>query len=457
MITMIPIGRLEPHPDNPRKDLGDLSELVASIKSSGLLQNLTVVPSPADPEKYRIIIGHRRHAACLQAGDIHELPCVISEMPYAEQIATMLAENIQRNALTLAEQVGGVQMMLDLGESVNDIASKSGMSKANVRSRAAVAKLPLDKVRLAADNGITLFDLLEVSKLESEDAREKVLGSVGSANFRNRLEYAKDEQERQKFIARIMPGIQEAFPGITEWPEHENVYNGQWSEIWRHSQYPQEAPSAFPTFDPKSKYRVHNSTSIIRIYTKTKQVNDREKEERMRNAWLKDRKEAAAEMNERCFNLRADFVRRFKLSDKSQLTRLLDNFMSIVTDWKEFTSGVGHYRSGWRCSLVRDMLAIPYEPDRNKRESFSNELDRRGVSFTSFLLAWALCGGVVRPVEKREGWCNTYNATWNSCEELDDAYALLCDLGYQMSDFEKSLQNSTHEFFNETYESASKE
>ena len=32
-----------PHPDNPRKNLGDLSELVDSIKENGIFQNLTVV------------------------------------------------------------------------------------------------------------------------------------------------------------------------------------------------------------------------------------------------------------------------------------------------------------------------------------------------------------------------------------------------------------------------------
>lgn len=43
-ITYIPIRQLHPHPDNPRKELGDLSELAASIKENGVYQNLTVIP-----------------------------------------------------------------------------------------------------------------------------------------------------------------------------------------------------------------------------------------------------------------------------------------------------------------------------------------------------------------------------------------------------------------------------
>ncbi|MBO6269431.1 MAG: ParB N-terminal domain-containing protein [Clostridium sp.] len=72
---MLPIENLLPHPLNPRKDLGDLTELADSIRAQGVLQNLTVVPEPLEgPDKYRILIGHRRHAAAKLAG-LTELPC----------------------------------------------------------------------------------------------------------------------------------------------------------------------------------------------------------------------------------------------------------------------------------------------------------------------------------------------------------------------------------------------
>ena len=95
-VTMIPVAQLHPHPDNPRKDLGDITELTASIKANGVLQNLTVVPRAnpdvnyeelcrqyyADPTEenrtklnqfrntdgYIVIIGHRRLAAAKAAG-----------------------------------------------------------------------------------------------------------------------------------------------------------------------------------------------------------------------------------------------------------------------------------------------------------------------------------------------------------------------------------------------------
>lgn len=48
-IRNIPIDQLHPHPQNPRKNLGDLSELRDSIKASGIYQNLTVVPGTLSP------------------------------------------------------------------------------------------------------------------------------------------------------------------------------------------------------------------------------------------------------------------------------------------------------------------------------------------------------------------------------------------------------------------------
>ena len=44
-IVIIPVKLLHHHHANPRgQNYGDLSELTASIKANGILQNLTVVP-----------------------------------------------------------------------------------------------------------------------------------------------------------------------------------------------------------------------------------------------------------------------------------------------------------------------------------------------------------------------------------------------------------------------------
>ena len=47
-IIMLPVTELYPHPDNPRRELGDLTELENSICERGVLQNLTVTPREGD-------------------------------------------------------------------------------------------------------------------------------------------------------------------------------------------------------------------------------------------------------------------------------------------------------------------------------------------------------------------------------------------------------------------------
>lgn len=113
------------------------------------------------------------------------------------------------------------------------------------------------------------------------------------------------------------------------------------------------------------------------------------------------------------------------------------------------TGNYGYYRGGWDALIMRDMLAIPLEPDRDKEETFEHELHRRGVSTQAFILAWALSGGIVPAVRKDDGYCNTYNGQWKPNEELDAAYRLLESLGYVMSDLEKGLQKGTDMFFTE--------
>ena len=143
-IHMIPVRRLIHHPENPRKDLGDLTELAESIRKNGIMQNLTVVPDmldgTIDTGRYRVVIGNRRMEAAKLAG-LEELPCVVSDMDHRTQIATMLEENMQRADLTVYEQAQGFQMMMDLGFKPEEISEKTGFSETTVGRRLKMAQL----------------------------------------------------------------------------------------------------------------------------------------------------------------------------------------------------------------------------------------------------------------------------------------------------------------------------
>lgn len=202
-IVMISIERLHQHPKNPRKNIGDVSELTESIKKSGILQNLTVVPwvselSGASEEgQYTVVIGHRRLAAAKKAG-LKELPCAIKEMTPAEQLATMLAENVQRNDLSPIEQAEGIQMMFDIGETVSDVVQKTGLSESTVRRRTKLLELDRDKLRATEGRGATIADYEKLNQIDDIKERNRVLESIGTNNFSMNLKSALDNQKKEK-------------------------------------------------------------------------------------------------------------------------------------------------------------------------------------------------------------------------------------------------------------------
>lgn len=183
-------SQLEPHPDNPRKDLGDLEELRESIREHGIMQNLTVIPTDDTLEHFRILIGHRRFAA--SEGILTELPCVIAEgLSDREQVGIMLCENIQRSDLTYIEQARGFQMMLDLGDTVETIADKTGFSEKTIKARLEINKLDEETLGEASERfQLSIADFMKLSKIKDVEKRNEILESVDSSKD---LAYEVDE------------------------------------------------------------------------------------------------------------------------------------------------------------------------------------------------------------------------------------------------------------------------
>lgn len=217
-IYELPISQLIPHPDNPRKDLGDLEELSESIRTNGIRQNLTVVAAervegvtiPEDGEPhYVVVIGHRRLAAAKLAG-LSTVPCAVEIMDRKEQLSTMLLENMQRSDLTVYEQAWGFQQMSLLGCSVEEISTKSGFSKSTVRRRLKMAELDQKTLKeVSTGRQLTLDDFDRLAEIEDITARNEVLKSIGTSNFNQDLEKARVAQAVAKKMPELMAWLKE--------------------------------------------------------------------------------------------------------------------------------------------------------------------------------------------------------------------------------------------------------
>lgn len=246
-LVNIDVKRLFPHPDNPRKDVGDVTELSESLKKNGVMQNLTVIPISAlteEPENqpeadkislssdFHVLIGHRRLAGGKLA-ELETMPCVIvSNLSRKEQIGIMLEENMQRSDLTILEQAQGFQMMLDLGETEDSIAEKTGFSKRTVKRRLNIAKLDQTELKKRQDDGsfqLSLTDLYELEKVESVEKRNEILRNArDSRDIAWRAQNAVKEAERTKRCKQITKTLKKL--GFEAAPE--NAKNEQYGDKW---------------------------------------------------------------------------------------------------------------------------------------------------------------------------------------------------------------------------------
>lgn len=217
-VRMIPVDLIDPHPDNPRKHLGDLDDLAASIKANGLLSPLSVVPYGT---RYRVIAGHRRLAALKQAG-LTQAPAFVLDLTPLQQLEAMITENTQREQLTVLEEADAIQGMLQLGATIPQAAEQLGRSQTYIRERRRIARIG-DKVRESRGDfaQLSFTELQAIAEFDGDlEAQEELAGAAGSSNFAWRLDRCRDRRERRKWVgeARDAVGVLglEQLPGDVE-------------------------------------------------------------------------------------------------------------------------------------------------------------------------------------------------------------------------------------------------
>lgn len=200
---MVPLSTVEPDPDQPRKAMGRLDDLVSSIRDKGVLEPILVRPLPPDAENsFRIISGERRYRAAQEAG-LYEIPVVVLEVSEEEALEIALVENLQRKDLTPFEEAEGYQALADRYDYTHEqIAEAVGKSRTVVTESLALLAMP-PKVREAVKAlGVTTKSvLLEVLKAESEEEMLQLLEQVANQGL-NRDDLRKRMRKTKKSDGR---------------------------------------------------------------------------------------------------------------------------------------------------------------------------------------------------------------------------------------------------------------
>lgn len=109
-------------------DKESLSQLADSIKTHGLLQPILVRNAVDDEtQPYVIVAGRRRLAASKLAG-LHDVPAIVTATDEAKAYELEIAENIQREQMTLGDTARAVRTLMlihDSAKKVGEVVNKS--------------------------------------------------------------------------------------------------------------------------------------------------------------------------------------------------------------------------------------------------------------------------------------------------------------------------------------------
>ena len=442
-VVNMPIEYLVPHPQNPRKDLGNLEELTASIKENGIYQNLTVIPVneavPGEEPKYMVVIGHRRLEAAKRAG-LQEVPCaIVRGMSETRQLQTMLLENMQRSDLTVYEQAQGFQQLLDFGMDIEDISQQSGFSKRTIRRRLEIAKLDQNKLKeLSSTRQLSLKEFDALAKIKNMEARNEAMEKIGTNDFALAVSLAVEKEKLDANMPVFLADMERL--GIKKFPDSANKYSSKYRRVGSLDLYEYEVTKDKIPKKTEGLYYEASYPRNVEFYVKEtkkakiikKSAKELEKEKRIKEAWFKVDAMAATH-----YELRKAFVENLRGTAKQREAVYMGAYSLIVL------RSVAYMSCG-DISKEAGMDNKYFDPRRDEKavklayESYDNTQKCIEVIYKLF------------NDNEKEFYANGYREVYPEYKfnpRLEAMYHWLTKLGYQMSSEEKLIAAGTHEIF----------
>ncbi len=442
-VVNMPVECLIPHPQNPRKDLGNLEELTASIKENGIYQNLTVIPineeAPDEEPKYMVVIGHRRLEAAKRAG-LQDVPCaIVRDLSETQQLQIMLLENMQRSDLTVYEQAQGFQQLLDFGMDIEDISQQSGFSKRTIRRRLEIAKLDQDKLKkLSSTRQLSLKEFDALAKIKNLEARNEAMEKIGTNDFALAVTRAMDKEKLAAAMPVFLADMERL--GIKKFPDSANKYSSKYRRVGSLDLYEYEVTKDKIPKKTEGLYYEASYPRNVEFYVKEtkkakiikKSAKELEKEKRIKEAWFKVDAMAATH-----YELRKAFVENLRGTAKQREAVYMGAYSLIVLRSIAYMS----------CGDISKEAGIDdkyFDPRRDEKavklayESYDNIQQCIEVIYKLF------------NDNEKEFYANGYRAGYPEYKfnpRLEAMYHWLTKLGYQMSSEEKLIAAGTHEIF----------
>ncbi len=208
---LIAVDKLDPNPEQPRVEIGNLEELTSSIKEKGVLEPLLVKPTGMSG-RWMIIAGERRWRAAREAG-LRDVPCIEMDVDDRAVAEIALIENMQRKDLTPWEEADGLRALCErFNYTHEEVARKVGKSRSTVTEALSIASIPeavRDRCRRADVNTKSLLleivrqpDDVSMSRMADEIIQRGLTRDDARASRRSRLGATRLNPSHKPFVFR---------------------------------------------------------------------------------------------------------------------------------------------------------------------------------------------------------------------------------------------------------------
>lgn len=151
-LQRIPLARIRANPFQPRRefDASELAELETSLKSSGLIQPITV---RRRGDAFELIAGERRLRAATNLGWT-DISAIIRDFDDRTMLVLALVENLQRTNLNAIEEARGYRRLIDEFQlTQQQVADAVGKDRTTVTNLLRVLSLP-EQVQQMVQQGV---------------------------------------------------------------------------------------------------------------------------------------------------------------------------------------------------------------------------------------------------------------------------------------------------------------
>jgi ParB family chromosome partitioning protein len=142
---------ITPNPSQPRREFheDELKELEDSLRSTGLLQPVTVRPRPGG-QAFELVAGERRVRAARRLG-WSTIPAIVRPIGDDQLLTLALVENLQREDLNPIEEAEGYRRLSsEFGLTQQQVAGAVGKERSTVANVLRLLNLPVEVQQLVA-------------------------------------------------------------------------------------------------------------------------------------------------------------------------------------------------------------------------------------------------------------------------------------------------------------------